>query len=37
MTITNTAVYDTPAGDLMNQAQAAFAATGASDAAVRPC
>jgi hypothetical protein len=34
VTITNTAVYDTPAGDLMNQAQAAFAATGASDAAV---
>jgi hypothetical protein len=33
VTITNTAVCDTPAGDLMNQAQAAFAATGA-DAAV---
>jgi hypothetical protein len=34
VTITNTAVYDTPAGDLINQAQAAFAATGATDAAV---
>ena len=34
VTITNTTVYDTPAGDLINQAQAAFAATGASDAAV---
>jgi hypothetical protein len=34
VTITNTAVYDTPAGDLINQAQAAFTATGASPAAV---
>jgi hypothetical protein len=34
VTITNTAVYDTPAGDLINQAQAAFTATGASAGAV---
>lgn len=34
VTITNTAVYDTPAGDLINQVQAAFVATGAPDAAI---
>ena len=34
VTITNTAVYDTPAGDLINQAQAAFVATGAPDATI---
>jgi hypothetical protein len=34
VTITNTTIYDTPAGDLINRAQATFAATGASDAAV---
>jgi hypothetical protein len=35
VTITNTAVYDTPPGDLINNAQAIFAATGASDADVQ--
>ena len=34
VTITNTTVYDTPGADLINQAQAVFAATGASDGAV---
>lgn len=34
VTIMNSTVYDTPPGDLINQAQAAFAATGASDASV---
>lgn len=34
VTITNSTVYDTPAGDLINKAQAAFAATGASEASV---
>jgi hypothetical protein len=34
VTITNTTVYDTPPGDLINQDQATFAATGASDASV---
>jgi len=35
VTITNSTVYDTPPGDLVNTAQAIFAATGASDAQVR--
>lgn len=35
VTITNTSVYDTPAGDLMNKAQSIFAGTGASDAQVK--
>jgi hypothetical protein len=34
VTITNTAVYDTPPGDLLNNAAAVFKATGASDAQV---
>jgi len=34
VTITNSTVYDTPGADLINQAQAAFAATGASEAQV---
>jgi len=34
VTITNTTVYDTPPADLINKAQATFAATGASDAQV---
>lgn len=34
VTIINSTVYDTPAADLINQAQAAFAATGASEAQV---
>lgn len=34
VTIMNTTVYDTPPADLINQAQAAFAATGASEAQV---
>jgi hypothetical protein len=34
VTITNTTVYDTPQGDLVNAAKATFAATGASDAQV---
>src|SRR5262245_42401307 len=35
VTITNSAVYDTPPGDLVNNAQSIFAATGASDAQVQ--
>jgi hypothetical protein len=35
VTITNTSVYDTPPGDLINAAQATFAQTGASDAQVQ--
>jgi len=35
VTITNSAVYDTPPGDLINSAQAIFAQTGASDAQVQ--
>jgi hypothetical protein len=35
VTITNSAVYDTPPGDLVNNAQSIFAATGASEAQVR--
>lgn len=35
VTITNTAIYDTPQGDLINQAMANLAATGASDAQVK--
>jgi hypothetical protein len=34
VTITNTAVYDTPQGDLVNRAKATFAGTGASEAQV---
>ena len=34
VTITNTMVYDTPQADLINNARAAFAATGASEAQV---
>lgn len=34
VTIMNTTVYDTPPADLINRAQATFAATGASDAQV---
>jgi len=34
-TITNSTVYDTPQGDLINNAQVVFAATGASDAQVQ--
>lgn len=34
VTITNTTVYDTPAGDLINKAQAILAGTGASEAQV---
>ena len=35
MTITNSSVYDTPPGDLINAARAIFAQTGASDAQVQ--
>jgi len=35
VTITNSAVYDTPPGDLVNNAQSIFAGTGASEAQVR--
>jgi hypothetical protein len=35
VTITNSAVYDTPPGDLINNAQAVFSGTGASDADVQ--
>ena len=35
VTITNSSVYDTPPGDLINAAQAIFAQTGASDAQVQ--
>jgi hypothetical protein len=35
VTITNSTVYDTPPGDLINAAQAIFAQTGASDAQVQ--
>ena len=35
VTITNSAVYDTPPGDLINNAQSIFAGTGASEAQVR--
>jgi hypothetical protein len=35
VTITNTTVYDTPPGDLINAAQSTFAATGASPAPVQ--
>ena len=34
VTITNSTIYDTPAGDLLNNARSIFAATGASDAQV---
>jgi hypothetical protein len=35
VTITNSTIYDTPPGDLVNNAQAVFASTGASDAQVQ--
>ncbi len=35
VTITNSTVYDTPPGDLVNNAQSIFAGTGASEAQVR--
>src|SRR5207244_12090230 len=35
VTITNTTVYDTPQGDLINKDQAIFAETGASEAQVQ--
>jgi hypothetical protein len=35
VTITNSTVYDTPPGDLINNAQSIFAGTGASEAQVR--
>ena len=35
VTITNSTVYDTPPGDLINNAQTIFAGTGASDAQVK--
>ena len=35
MTITNSTIYDTPAGDLVNNATAVFKTTGASDAQVQ--
>jgi hypothetical protein len=35
VTITNTTIYDRPQGDVINDAIAAFAATGASDAQVK--
>ena len=35
VTITNSSIYDTPAGDLVNNATVIFASTGASDAQVR--